>query len=124
MSALICSRVARRSGWSGRADERDQAAVGQAGENSDEILFGDATLISRVGNLFAKATRSLAPTESLRTATIRSSVRARAVNSAERLAAAELGGSDENGGHWDIPSRAARTCSSEGTLWCHSTGFP
>ena len=80
------------------------------------------TLISRSGNSSRKPTRLLEPTESLQTATMRSSSRASAMSVVgERLAAVVERGGRRRVAHRDSSSRAAWTCSAVGTLWCHST---
>ena len=81
---MICSSA--RPVRNGAAAETNgiRPAVGQAGADADQVLLGDADVDEAVGELLAEADELLEPTESLQTATIRSSSRASAISSSAK----------------------------------------
>ena len=83
-SALICSSARPVRNGAAARDERDLAAVGQAGADADQVLLGDADVDQALGELLAEAARLLEPTESLQTATMRSSARASSISSSAK----------------------------------------
>src|SRR5215475_12323967 len=105
-----------------RADERDQADVGEAGTDADEVLFSDSDVDHPIGELLtegdqvARADRVVAHGND-------SPVSACQRNELvpECLPAVVRRGFDETSGHADNSLMAWSICSRLGTLWCHST---
>ena len=117
----LLERAAGQERRGGR-DEGQQAAVGQAGADADEVLLGDADVDQPLGELLAEADE-VARADGVVADGDDALVLARQRDQLlrERLAAVVRLGVLRNEGHRESSWIAASTCWASGTLWCHST---